>query len=308
MIFQDWTDEHTQMFQNDMFKVKHNLSKTGLFTDVALADLLDRHPKDQLDVCTLSDHPIYEYKFRTGDVRGVDGKTLMEAVKYGAIWMNLRKVMNLHPEYKAVLDQMYGDLADLTGQKPFHARGGILISSPTAKVPFHFDATETILWHIRGHKRIYLYPRTEAFLPDSAYEKLMFSQSEDYLPYRLEMEHEARCFDLLDDEMITWPLNAPHRVENMSFCVSVTTEYSTPESSLKNSVMYANAVLRNKLGMSPDWNSASHVEKVFKAGLGKVLRKFGVLDAMNPADMVSFTLDKTVSGFIRDVEPYKRVF
>jgi len=308
MILSHWTEEHTRRFQKDMFKVKHNLSSTGLFTDEALIDLLDRHPKDQLDVCTISDHPVYEFKFRTGDVRDVDGKTLIEAVKSGSIWMNLRKAMNLHPEYKAVLDQMYGELAQKTGQKSFHARGGILISSPVAKVPLHFDATETILWHVRGHKRMYLYPQTEEFLADEDYETLMFNQTEDYLPYRPDMEEAATYFDLNDDEMMTWPLNAPHRVENMSYCVSVTTEYSTRESSIKNAVMYTNAVLRRKLGMSPDWRSASYPEKLLKAGAGKVLRKVGVLDGAKVEDMVSFVVDKNVAGYIRDVTPYQRVF
>lgn len=308
MILQDWTEEHTCRFQKDMFKVKHNLASTGLFTDEALIDLLDRHPKDQLDVCMPADHPVYEFKFRTGDVRDVDGKTLIEAVKSGAIWMNLRKAMNLHPEYKAVLDEMYEELAEKTGQNSFHARGGILISSPVAKVPLHFDATETILWHVRGHKRMYLYPMTREFLPDEDYEALMFNQTEDYLPYRPEMEEAATYFDLHDGEMMTWPLNAPHRVENMSYCVSVTTEYSTRESSVKNAAMYTNAVLRRKLGFSPDWRSASYPEKLIKAGAGKVLRKVGVLDSVKAVDMVSFVVDKNAAGYVRDVAPYERVF
>jgi len=308
MILLNWSDEHTEKFRKETFKVKHDLISTGLFTDEALIDLLDRHPKDQLDVCTLGNHPIYEFKFRTGDVRDVDGKTLIEAVKAGSIWMNLRKAMNIHPEYRSVLEQMYGEIATLTGKKPFHARGGILISSPTAKVPMHFDATETILWHIRGHKRIIFYPSTEAFLADKDYEALMYRQTEDYLPYEPSMENEASVHDLREGEMVTWPLNRPHRVENMSYCVSVTTEYSTPESSVKNAAMYTNAVLRRKLGLSPDWRSASVPERYIKAGAGRILRKIGVLDTLKAEDMVSFKIDKTLPGFIRDIEPYVRQF
>ena len=308
MFLKDWTAEHSEKFQKETFSIKHDLLSTGLFSDEALIDLLDRHPIDQLDVCTLADHPVYQYKFRTGDVRDVDSATLLEAVKAGSIWMNLRKAMNLHPEYRAVLEGMYGEIATHTGQKPYHARGGILISSPTARVPMHFDATETILWHVRGHKRIVFYPQTEEFLPDEDYENLMFSVSEDYLPYDETMEESATVYDLFGGDMITWPLNRPHRVDNMSFCVSVTTEYSTPESSFKNSVMYANAVLRRKMGRSPDWRSAGRTEKFVKAGAGKILRKIGVLDTLKPEDMVTFTVDKAAPNFIRDVEPFQRAF
>ena len=256
----------------------------------------------------MSTHPVYQHKFRTGDVRDVDGKTLIAAVKSGEIWMNMRKAMNIHPEYNAVLQKMYGAIAALTGLKPFNARGGILISSPAAKVPLHFDATETVLWHIRGQKRVILYPHTEYILPDEEYETFMYKVTEDYLPHDPSIEEEAETYDLQEGEMMTWALNRPHRVENQSYCVSVTTEYSTHESSLKNAAMYTNAVLRQKLGLNPSWRSASKPEKYIKAGVGKVLRKIGVLDALQPKDMVSFTVDKTVPGFIREIEPVVREF
>ena len=73
-------------FQAETFHIKHDLISTGLFSDEVLSVLLDKHPKDQLDVCTLSDHPIYQYKFRTGDVRDVDGKPSLKPskqVKFG---------------------------------------------------------------------------------------------------------------------------------------------------------------------------------------------------------------------------------
>jgi len=241
-------------------------------------------------------------------VRDVDGVTLIEAVKNGSIWVNVRQAMNVHSEYKAVLDEMYSEIANAAGRKPLNPRGGILISSPTAKVPYHFDATETILWHVRGHKRIYIYPETEEFLKDKDYEALMFSDTEDYLPYNVEMDKAARCFDLRDGEMITWPLNSPHRVENKSYCVSVTTEYSTRESSMKNSAMYANAVMRRKFGMNPQWRSASMPKKVLTAGLGAALRRAGVLNGFKEEDFVSFVVDKEAPNFIRDVEPFQRSF
>lgn len=309
MILDSWTDEQTAKMHKATFKAQHRLSSTGLFTDDALADLLDKHPRDKLDVCARADHDVFEFKFRTGDVRDVDGKTIMEAAKKGAIWMNVREAMNLHPEYKAVLDEMYGELAEHMGhRKPYEARGGLLISSPTAKVPYHFDATQVILWHIRGHKRIYVYPMTEDFLRDEDYETYMYSQTEDYLPYTKDMEKSAQCIDLHENELVTWPLNAPHRVENMSFCVSVTTEFPTKESRLKNSAMYANAVLRRNHGRTPNWHKASMPEKIAKAAIGKMWRNMGVLDGLKPADVVSFTVDKNAPDYVRDIEPYQRGF
>ncbi len=308
MLLPDWSTEHTEKFQKDIFKIKHNLLSTGLFSDDALIDLLNNHPRDQLDVCTLSDHPIYQYKFRTGDVRDVNGATIIEAVKAGSIWINVRKAMNIHPEYSEVLGQMYGEIADYTGKKPYNANGGILISSPIAKVPMHFDATQTILWHVRGKKRIFFYPDTEDFLSDEDYETYMFRKSEDYLPFQEEMKDHTIVHDLNENEMVSWPLNRPHHVENLTYCISVTTEYSTFESTVKNAGMYANAVLRHKFGRTPSWRAASKPEKYIKAGAGVLLRKWGALDTLDVTDIVDFKLDKNVPGYIRDIEPFTRAF
>lgn len=308
-IFRNWTDDHTEKFRKDIITVKHRLSETGLFTDEALADLLDKHPSEKLDVCTMSDaHPLYPNKFRTGDFRDCDGKTLIKAAKAGKIWMNLRQAMNVHPEYKAVLDNMYGAISDITGEPTFNARGGILISSPAACVPYHCDQTETILWHVRGKKRIYLYPPTEEFLPDEAYQRLMVNDLEDDVPYHAEMDAHARAFDLAEDEMISWRLNAPHRVDNQTYCVSVTTEYSTKESVFKNSVMYTNAVLNQRFGVKSRWAGASKSEKYAKSIAGRVLRKAGVAKGKSKEDMVTFKVDKAAKDFIVDVEPYQRTF
>lgn len=308
-IFKNWTDEHTSLFRKDIITVQHRLSETGLFTDEALAQLLDKHPSQQLDVCTMTqEHELFPNKFRTGDFRDCDGKTLIEAAKAGKIWINVRKAMNIHPEYKEVLDQMYGTIADITGEPTFNARGGILISSPAARVPYHCDQTETILWHVRGKKRIYLYPPTEEYLPDEAYHSIITNDREDDIPYTPEMDQGARVFDLAPGEMISWRLNAPHRVDNQSYCVSVTTEYSTKESAFKNSVMYTNAVLRKKLGVKSRWADASIPEKYIKSVAGRVLRKIGAYGNPESDDMVTFKVDENAPGYIVDVEPFERAF
>ncbi len=308
MIFRNWTDEHKENFRKKTCLIDHKLSETGLFTDAALAELLDNHPRSMLDVCTLSDHDTYQAKFRSGDARGVDGATLIEAARSGNIWMNVREAMNLNPEYKDLLDTMYGDLAQLTGTKPFKPRGGILITCPTAHTPYHCDTTETILWHVRGHKRFYLYPDTPRFLPDDGYEHVLYSTTEDYLPYEPSMDDEASIYDLTGDEMISWPLNMPHRVENMGYCVSVTAEFSSPESSLKNGAMYFNAFLRQKFNLNPQWRNASMPEKFIKALAGRGLRKLGALSSMKETDLVSFKVDRSAPNYILDIEPYARNF
>jgi len=248
-----------------------------------------------------------ETAFRTGDFREADGKTLLAVAKTGAIWINLRRAMNLHPEYKAVLDEMYGGLSEETGFNAINPRGGILISSPRAVVPYHFDKTETILWHVRGKKSLLLYPLNDKYFPEEAYEESIINCLSDDLPYNPEFEKGAQRFDLEPDQAITWPLNSPHRVVNSTFCVSVTTEYSTEESGRKNAAMLTNATLRRKFGMKPSYANDSDVKRALKSAFGRVLKKTGMALKADEVDYVTF---KVVTGGkdIVDVEPFVRDF
>lgn len=306
----DWNDSHTDAFQKEIVSFGHDLSSSGLFSDEALIELLDKHPSHMLDVCTMGDpkHPLYPNKFRTGDFRDAGGKVILEAAKAGQVWVNVRRAMNVHPEYKTLLDQMYGGIAERTGNKAYNANGGILISSPVAKVPYHFDKTETILWHIRGEKTMYLYPLTPDFIPDYAYEAAVVNALQDDLPYKPDFDKSAAIIDLQPGTALTWPMNQPHRVENKTFCVSVTTEYSTVASGRRNAAMIANATLRAKFGVKSSYWEASNSERYVKSILGRVIKKAGFAHNTEKPDFVTFKLDPSAPTFVVDTEPYVRNF
>jgi len=309
-LLQDWSEQHGSKFEKEVITFKHALNETGLFTDEALIELLEKHPSELLDVCTMgdSDHPVYPNRFRTGDFRGVSGQDLIEATKAGKVWINIRNGMNIHPEYKAVLDRMYSDLGTAISRKPYNARGGILISSPIAQVPYHFDKTHIILWHIRGKKRIYIYPQTEEYIPDRAYEAKMLRYLDDDLPYTSEFDDHAQILDLEHGQAVSWPLNSPHRVDNREFCVSVTTEYSTTESKIKNANMVANATMRHKFGIQASYRNSSKTHRQLKSILGYGVKKAGLVPKDKLVDMVTFKIDPKAPHFITDTEPFKRNF
>ena len=301
----NWSNDHSEKFQKSAMTFRHKLNETGLFTDEALIKLLEKHPSEEMDVCAM---PLPgDTAFRTGDFRKADGKTLLAIAKTGAIWINLRRAMNIHPEYKEALDDMYGSLSERTGLNAFNPRGGILISSPQAVVPYHFDKTETILWHVRGKKTLLLYPMNDKYLPEEAYEETLINPISDDVPYNPEFEKGVQEFALEEDQAVTWPLNSPHRVINKTFCVSVTTEYSTSESGRKNAAMLTNATLRRKLGMTPSYANDSETSRALKSVFGRVLKKTGLGAKIEQPDYVTFEVVKDAKD-IKDVEPFLRNF
>ena len=250
----------------------------------------------------------YPNKLRTGDFRECSAEELFATAQTGKVWINLRKAMNVHPDYSLVLDQMYGDIAKHTGKKPFNANGGILITSPVARTPYHFDKTETILWHVRGPKRMFFYPVEDKFISDESYEEAVTNMLEDDLPYDPSFDKDATIIDLKEGQAVSWPLSAPHRVDNHGFCVSVTTEFSSKESALKNAAMIANATLRSKFGASPSWSNESQLNRLTKSALGIALKKSKLAVSTEHIDYVTFKVDPKVDGAIIDVEPFERNF
>ena len=309
-MLKGWTDAQSANFAKDIITFDHGLRDTGLFTDDALINLLDQHPASLLDVCSRepSPDPKYPGRLRTGDFRGCSGKDLIAAAKEGWIWINMREAMLIHPEYKAVLDDMYKDFSTATGRRVYNPKGGILITSPVARTPYHFDKTEVVLWHIRGKKRVFVYPLEDKFISDVIFEQTLINPIEDDLPYEIEFDASAKAMDLKEGQAITWPLNSPHRVENSEFCVSVTTEYSTRESGIKNAAMVANATWREKFGGGSTYGQQSKAGRVMRSVFGRTLRKVGVAAHTKPTDMVSFKIDPCVPGFIVDTEPFERNF
>ena len=309
-MLQNWTDEFSKNFRKEAFTFDHGLNETNLFTDEALIKLIAKHSANLTDVCTMGPTHDTKYpgKLATGDFRELTPEQIFASAKNGKVWINLRRAMNVHPEYKKVLDEMYGGIAEKTGKKAFNANGGILITSPVARTPYHFDKTETILWHIRGEKRIFFYPVTPKFIPDTAYESAVLNMIEDDLPYDSSFDKEATIFDLKEGEAVTWALSAPHRVENMGFCVSVTTEFSSKESALKNAAMIANATMRHKIGLKPTWTNASSVTRIVQSTLGLFLKKSGLASKVEKPDYVTFKLSNDVPGNILEVEPFIRNF
>jgi len=308
----EFTHDDGRKYGKELIIVKHRLNETGLFTDAALADMLDQHPNHLIDFQHVVSKPGYPDRQVTVDFGNADGKTMIKAAKSDSrIWINVREVMNRQPEYKKILDQIHHEMETATGRNKDrrNSRGGILISSATAATPYHADPTITHLWYIRGHKKAWVYPRTQELMPDEAFEAIILGEIDEDMPFDDAFDKQAIVApaELYGWEMVAWPHRSPHRVENVTYCVSMVMEFSTRKSAFTNAGMFANGVLRRKHGMNPSWASASAPEKLVKAVMGRTIRKLGKRKQFRRKDMVRYKLDAGVKGFLRAVDqPYER--
>ena len=72
--------------------------------------------------------------------------------------------------------------------------------------------------------------------------------------------------------------------------------------------MIANAALRSKFGMKPNYDNDGNLKRLVKSGMGVSLRKLGFISKADKPDMVTFKIDPKAKGFVVKTEPYERKF
>ncbi len=251
-LIADWNGTDPRKAKTEIVRFNHRLAETGLFTDEALARLLDETPRDQITICTMPPRPPADVRWIAGDAPGLDGAGLVEAARRGRLWVSPRSAMTKHPTYRKVFSQLMDEFVKATGMRVVSADGAVLISSAQMGVFFHVDHVETMLWHIRGTKTILVYPPKEEIVSEQALEAILLKENLSDLPWTKSMDDQAVPVTLTGGQAVSWPVHSPHRVLNGDdLNVSISIEFSTPRSMLTNGVLYTNGTLRRRLGLTP---------------------------------------------------------
>jgi len=306
-ILTGFKEEHRSLWGHHPVHIRHSLAETGLFTDEALALLLENYPREHYDLLHMAECGTGNLKtWREGELGAVNGARAIEAIKAGRMWLNLRRVHEVSPRHARLLEEIFDELSVLVpGFDAFRLNLGILISSPGAQVYYHADVPGQCLWHVRGEKRVYLYPNRYPFLPEDQIERIVLSMTEAEIDYEPWFDDYALTFDLKPGEMLHWPLNAPHRVENLdSVNISVTTEHWTRSIRNMYAVRYANGVLRNQLHLTPPPPATHGASFWARAALAAGVKTSGALKRFKLERWVDWQLDPEADDRMRTITPY----
>lgn len=227
---------------------RHTLHRDPMFTDDGLAALLDRYPREHIGVYRMGDTV---KSWECGRLGAISGQKMVQAVKDGRIWLNLRAADRRDPELAGMNRRVFSELKSMIpGFRPFNTDLGLLISSPRARVFYHLDVPRVMLLHVRGHKSVWLYPREEPFLDAHGLESVVSEKTEEEIPYAPEFDAGGQCFNMAPGDMVHWPQNAPHRIDNGDdLNVSLSIEFMTPMAQLRANSILANAWLRDRFGL-----------------------------------------------------------
>lgn len=302
-IFTDWTDETTRRWAGEPLCLSHRLDAHPLFSLDALAELIDTYPRKHYSLVQVGT-PGQRRLWREGEIGDVTGQRVIESIAKGRMWLNLRNTSAIDARYGALLDRLFDEIAShVPGFRAFSKTMGILISSPKAEVYYHMDLPGQSLWQIHGKKRVYVYPAEPPFRRDEDLERIALTQVEVDVPYESWYDQHAKVFEIGGGQMLHWPLNAPHRVENLDCLnVSMTTEYWTEPIRRTQMINLANAILRHKIGVAPRSRSISGPGFWAKAALQAGVKRAGLLtQARKALRPIEFRLDKDRAGEIMDI-------
>ena len=270
MTLINWTPETQRAFTKENLLLTHNIADSELFSEEALIALIDRYPRDSVEVFTMGyDQTVfgewYLGRKTAKDGTELDGRALMEAVKHGRLWLNLRRVNHSDPAVGELCERIFAEVAEKTGTHNLKTDLGLLISSPNAHVVYHLDMPMVMLWQVRGVKKVYLYPADAGFFTDRQIEGIALRESDENLPYDPAFDDKAMIHDLKPGEMLTWPQNAPHRIVNGDMVnVSLSIEFMTPRALWHANVIYANGLLRRLFGLNPSVAKSPKLLEPFK--------------------------------------------
>lgn len=302
-IFTNWTQDITDAWGKAPLMATHRLHQHPLFSMDALAELIERYPPEHYGLVHMGPQGSPKKSWREGKIGNLSGKQVIESIAQGRMWIHLYRVGQNDKRYLDLLDDIFAEISDRLGGYPTFTRlNGIIISSPNAQVYYHFDSAGQSLWQIKGKKRVYLYPPHEPFLTEESLEYVAMYANEVGIKYDPSFEEHAQCFVLEPGQMMHWPLNSPHRVENLDCLnISMTTEYWTEDIRRRQMVNLANGILRSKIGVKPKSRATSGPAFWAKAVLQAGVRRAGLLkkeaEAKRP---VEFKLDPARPGAIID--------
>lgn len=169
---------------------------------------------------------------------------------------------------------------------------------------YHADLPGQCLWQIIGRKRVYVYPAHEPFISMADLENIALFDMELDVPYADWYDRHAQVMDLSPGELLTWPLNAPHRVENYDCLnVSMTVSYSTEAIHRAQQVKLANGILRHRFGMKTLGHDISGPRYFAKKVVQRLFRNAAWI-AKGRAERrgIEFTLDEASLGKVREIK------
>jgi hypothetical protein len=228
-----WSDDEARKFGIVPQVNRHSLHELPWFTDEGLRELIANHPRHKMRVFASGTDPERRHEdWRPIDTEGATPDDILNAVRVGHLWVNLQRIDQVDQRFGSLGNSLYAEIAQRGPHfKPVSVNHAFLfISSPNAMVYLHADYQPNMLWHIRGHKRIWIYPAYDERIATLRRIEEICAGGEDELVFKPEFDQIGTMFAVGPGDTVSWPARSPHRVVNGNdLNVSLSTFHETSD-------------------------------------------------------------------------------
>ncbi|KWV58998.1 hypothetical protein AS156_32960 [Bradyrhizobium macuxiense] len=302
-IFTEWDDSHCKLWSHRPIRLEHSMHRLPAFEVDDLARLIETYPREHYSLVKTGANGARRVS-REGEIGRLSGAQVIEAIARGGLWLNMRNVTAIDHRYREMVDRMFAEIAARIPkfEVPTYL-ADILISSPDVQARYRADLPGQGLIQIAGRKRVYVYPNTAPFLRPEHLENIALFDVEIDIPYEAWYDWHAQVIDLEPGQMLNWPLNAPHRVENLdSVNVAMTVSYANDDIRRSQVLHLANGMLRHRFGYKPRSRSTRGPIFFAKQAMQKLLRDGkSVKHERVVRSPIDFRLDESDLGSIVDL-------
>lgn len=302
-IISDGPTSKTMRFGADLGVYQHTLHQNALFSDAAIAQLLDSYPRERIEIFTVGADQKSVDKSRRGSAESLSGAQLLDAVKKGRIWMRLRSAHKAADGYQQIADKMFAELHQMHhGLTTFSHDVGIIISSPGLQEFYEFDMPMTALFQVRGEKALRVWDAREPYVRDEHLEGQALTGLIPSIEFNPIWNEDAQSVALKPGMMATWAQNSPYRlVNNDSMNVALYAAFMTPASLLRADVIYGNAVMRRRFGLAQRLAPSPSPLNLLKIGLGRLARRSNWYPPSVKTRAITFHVEPAAPNAVREV-------
>lgn len=263
----------------DIVTLGHMMAETDLFSDRALANLIESYPRDQVLVSLLGPQGAVISGWCRTDLAGLNGRSVLQAIRAGCYCIKLEHLERHAPIYGALVTAGFDEIERATPRlRVLQRESSLLISPPGASFACHADVPLVCRWQMRGEKQMWFYPADRLHnWSQRRREAMIMSGVEARVGHEAAWDSAATRYTLRAGRAVCWPINAPHRATNGSgLNVSISSKFFTPETLRMRDIHLANAYLRRWFGIAPAAPSADGAGNAAKRLMAKGLAAMGV--------------------------------
>jgi hypothetical protein len=224
-----WDHSRDQRLLDDLVSTTHRLAELPTFSDEGLAEIVDRYPREAIQVSTMGKNPAYPNQLRTGLLGQHNGDALIEMVRRGRLCIRLCNVVTNSQTLSRLVQRLCAEMIECQpGLRTEDHDGELEISSPHALTYYRFDVQPNVFWQIRGSRKVFVYPGREPFISSRTLTQVIACGFDRPLYFEPAFDDHVQVLEQNSGELVGLTHLSPYRIVNdNSLNVVLTTRYST---------------------------------------------------------------------------------